>query len=219
MCGRFPQNKNVSRYAEALYPEWQPQEFELVPSWNVSPGRDVLVFHDSYSGHVAELLHWGFLPYWADAKARKPINARVESAATSPYFRHAWKISRCVIPADGWYEWQVTPAGKQPYFIYRADHEPVMMAGLYEVNRHANLTSFAILTVEAEDGLRELHEREPLVLSAEAARQWVRRDLRPDEVAAIALHPLTSAAFAWHKISTRVNNARNDGADLIAPAA
>lgn len=218
MCGRFPQNRRPSRYAEALDQAWQPLPLDLQPSWNVAPGRDVLVFHDDENGHVAELLYWGFLPSWAGPEKKRYINAKVETAATLGYFRRAWQSGRCLVPADGWYEWKVTPKGRQPYYIYRADGEPVLMAGLYETNPHANSTSFAILTMEAKDALRELHDREPLVLSPEAARAWIRRDLPPEEVAAIAQHPLTSRDFAWHTVSPRVNDARNDGADLVAKA-
>jgi len=187
MCGRFPQNKRPSRYETDLDPDWGQTYLEFSPSWNVSPGREVLVFHDNEAGHVAELLHWGFLPYWADAKARRPINARLETAATIPYFRRAWRVGRCVIPADGWYEWKETPAGKVPYFIHRQDEGSIFLAGLYEINRHENTSTFAILTTEAEGALREIHEREPVAFTAEIARQWIRRDLSLREVSELAL--------------------------------
>ncbi len=93
-----------------------------------------------------------------------------------------------------------------------------MMAGLYETNRHEHVTTFAILTTESTGALREIHEREPLVLSAEAGRQWLRRDQGVDEVARLARHTLSSEGFAWHAISIRVNNAKNDGPDLVAPS-
>lgn len=218
MCGRFAQSQPVIHYAKALDPGWKPPPLDMKPVWNMAPGREVLVFHDNDAGHVASFFHWGFLPSWADPGAQKPINARVETAATKPYFRKAWKSGRCLIPADGWYEWKEGERGKQPYFIHRADDEPVLMAGLYEANPHANITSFTILTMESVGALRELHEREPLVLSAEAGKQWIRRDLVPDEIAAVAQSPLTGSQFAWHAVSTRVNNTRNDGAELLLPA-
>ncbi len=216
MCGRFVQAKTVVEYAHAFDPAWTPGPIELQPSWNMAPSRHALVFRDDAHGHVAELLTWGFLPSWADDKARRPINARVETAATSPYFRRAWKAGRCLVPADGWYEWKQTTTGKQPYFIYRADGQPVLMAGLYETNQHANISTFTILTMEAGGDLRKLHDREPLVLSAEAGRQWVRQDLSPADVTDIAKTLLQSGSFAWHTVSTRVNNPRNDMPDLIA---
>ncbi len=216
MCGRFSQGFSETHYTVTLAPEWTQGNLGLQPSWNVSPGREGLVLHDGDGGHVAELMHWGFLPSWADAEATKYINARVETAAQKPYFRDAWKSGRCLIPADGWYQWKETPKGKQPYFIHRVDDEPALMAGLFDTNRQTNITAFVILTMEAEDPLRGLHDREPVVLSAEAGRRWIARDTPLAEIAAIAQHPLASDAFAWHPVSTRVSNVKNDGADLIA---
>ena len=91
----------------------------------------------------------------------------------------------------------------------------MLMAGLYETNTHANITSFAILTTEADNALREVHDRKPVVLTAEAGIQWIRRDLAADQIAAIANNPLIAENFAWHTVSTKVNNTRNDGEELI----
>jgi putative SOS response-associated peptidase YedK len=215
MCGRFSQSQSAIKYAHALDPAWDLSAIELRPSWNLAPSRQALVFHDGEDRRMAELLHWGFLPSWADPKVQKPNNARVETAATKPYFRKAWKSGRCLIPADGWYEWKITDKVKQPYFIHRADDQPILMAGLYEFNEHANITSFAILTTEADNALREVHDRKPVVLSHEAGREWIRRDLAADEIAAISQSPLSAEWFAWHTVSTRVNNTRNDGPELV----
>jgi putative SOS response-associated peptidase YedK len=215
MCGRFSQSQPVIKYAHALDQAWSPAQFEFKPTWNLAPSRQAIAFLDTDSGHAAQLLHWGFLPSWADPKDQKPINARSETAATKPYFRKAWKSGRCLIPADGWYEWKESEKGKQPFFLYRADNQSILMAGLYETNPHANITSFAILTTEADGKLREVHDRKPLVLSSEAGQGWVRKDLPPEEVNALAQMPLTAENFTWHKVSTRVNNASNDGAELV----
>lgn len=195
-----------------------PSPIELHPTWIMAPSRRALVFHDGDAGHLADFIHWGFLPAWADPKGQKPINARVETAAKKPYFRKAWKTGRCLIPADGWYEWNVTDKGKQPYFLHRADGQPMLMAGLYETNPHVNITSFAILTTEADGKLREVHDRKPVVLSAEAGMQWIGQMLAVDGIGAIAQNPLTAESFAWHVVSTKVNNTRNDGAELVVPA-
>jgi putative SOS response-associated peptidase YedK len=195
MCGRFAQSQDVVFYAHALDQGWTPPTLDLKPTWNMAPSRNVLVLHDDETGHVAELLHWGFLPSWADAKARKPINARVETAATSPYFRHAWKFGRCLIPADGWYEWKEHEHGKQPYFIHSATNEPIFMAGLYTTNPQVNITSFAIITTDAKGKLVDIHDREPLVLTPEAGKQWIRRDISPDQVIEIAKQPMKASSF------------------------
>ncbi|MEO6423419.1 MAG: SOS response-associated peptidase, partial [Candidatus Nitrotoga sp.] len=171
MCGRFAQSQPLIHYAHALDPAWVPAPLDLQPTWNLAPGRRALAFRDAEIGLVAELLHWGFLPAWADPAGQKPINARVETAANKPYFRKAWKAGRCLIPADGWYEWLGTAKSKQPYFIHRSDDQPILMAGLYETDSHVNITSFAILTTEADGALRDVHNRKPLVLSAETGKQ------------------------------------------------
>jgi putative SOS response-associated peptidase YedK len=218
MCGRFAQSKPVIEYAHALDPAWEPPPLDLTPTWNMAPSRQVLVFHESKEGRVAEFLRWGFLPSWAEPDAQKPINARVESASSKPYFRHAWKSGRCLIPADGWYEWQVTSHGKQPCFIHRSDNQPVLLAGLYEFNPQVNTRSFTILTTEAKGALREVHEREPLALSSEAGREWIHRDLAAARIKELVSEPLGSEHFSWYAISTRVNSPRNDGPELLTPA-
>jgi len=217
MCGRFAQSQPVIEYAKALDPAWKPEPVELEPTWNMAPSRRSLVFHDGEAGHIVDLFHWGFLPSWAEPKAQKPNNARVETAATKPYFRKAWKSGRCLIPADGWYEWKSSLKSKQPFFLHRADDEPMLMAGLFEINPHLNITSFAMLTTEADGALREVHDRKPVVLSADAGMQWIKRDLSADKIAEIAHNPLTAELFAWHEVSSEVNNAKNDGAVLILP--
>ncbi len=187
------------------------------PTWNMAPSGLALVFHDGENGHVAELLKWGFLPSWAKLDDRKPINARVETAAMSPYFRRAWKSNRCLIPADGWYEWKMTDEGNQPYFIHDVNNQPVMLAGLYETNHHANATTFTILTMQSGGALGQIHEREPLVFSVEAGKRWIRRDLPAHEINKVIQTLLTEESFSWHTVSTKVNSAKNDGPELIRP--
>lgn len=215
MCGRFAQSQPVIHYAHALDPAWTPLALETQATWNMAPSRKALVFCEGEEGRLAELFQWGFLPAWADPTGQKPNNARVETAATKPYFRKAWKTGRCLIPADGWYEWQVSDKGKQPYFLHRADDQPMLMAGLYETNPHANITSFAILTTDADGALREVHDRKPVVLTGAAATQWINRESTMDVVSGIAQRPLSAEWFAWHPVSARVNNARNDGEELV----
>ena len=215
MCGRFAQSQPAIKYARALDPAWDLSGVELKPSWNLAPSRQALVFHDGGSAPMAELLHWGFLPAWADPKAYKPNNARVETAASKPYFRKAWRSGRCLIPADGWYEWKLMDKVKQPYFLHRADNQPMLMAGLFETNPQIGVTSFAILTTDADAALREVHDRKPVVLSPEAGRRWISKDLATDEITELAQAPLNAEHFAWHTVSARVNNPRNDEPELL----
>jgi putative SOS response-associated peptidase YedK len=215
MCGRFAQSQSINNYAKALDPAWVPPALDLHQTWNLAPSRPALVFHGGDDGRMAELFKWGLLPSWADPMAQKPINARLDTAATNPYFRKAWKTGRCLIPADGWYEWKISDQGKIPYFLHRADQQPLLMAGLYEINLHVKVTSFAILTMDADGDLRNVHDRKPVVLSADVATQWLDSKLPADEIAAVAAHAMTSEHFTWHTVSTKVNNPRNDDAGLM----
>lgn len=215
MCGRFAQSQSINNYAKALDPAWVPPALELHQTWNLAPSRPALVFHGGVEGHMAELYKWGLLPSWADPMAQKPINARLDTAATKPYFRKAWKTGRCLIPADGWYEWMDSDQGKIPFFLFRADQQPLLMAGLYENNLHAKVTSFAILTTDADGDLRNVHDRKPVVLAADVANQWLDSKLPADEIAAVAANSLTAESFTWHMVSTKVNNPRNDDAGLV----
>ena len=216
MCGRFSQSKSVQTYAKALDSAWEPDSLDCHPTWNMAPGTKGIVFHETDSGRTASLMNWGFLPGWADpTKGQKPINARVETAASKPYFRKAWKSGRCLIPADGWYEWIAGVRVKQPYFIHSADNQPILMAGLYDFNPHANLTTYAILTTDADNSLREVHDRKPVVLSPEAGKTWINLDLNDAEIQAVVQNEIKADGFSWHAVSTKVNNARNDGADLV----
>jgi putative SOS response-associated peptidase YedK len=216
MCGRFAQSQPAIHYAHALDPAWE-LSFDFQPTWNLAPSRQALIFRDEGSGHMADLLHWGFLPAWADPQGQKPINARVETAYNKPYFRKAWKSGRCLIPADGWYEWKQGEKAKVPYFLHRADDQPILMAGLYDHNPHANVTSFCILTTEADGSLREVHDRKPLVLSREAGEEWITPNLDPAEILEVAQSPQSAEWFDWNTVSTRVNNARNNGPELLEP--
>jgi len=205
MCGRFAQSEPAVKYARMLDPTWDLSSIDLQPSWNLAPGRQALVFYDDQSAHTAELLHWGFIPAWAETNSYKANNARVETAATKPYFRKAWKSGRCLIPADGWYEWQLLNKQlfnkvKRPFFIHRADNQPMLMAGLFESNPHVGVTSFAVLTTDADNSLREVHHRKPVVLSAESGLQWIKPSLANDEIDELAQASLSADHFAWHTV-------------------
>lgn len=215
MCGRFSQSQPTQKYAEAVDPAWQPESLLFQPTWNLAPGRQAQVFTFDGNEYHASPMHFGFLPAWAEATAQKSNNARVETAASKPYFRKAWKTGRCLIPADGWFEWQASLKSKQPFYLYRADHEPILMAGLCETNPHLGVTSFAILTTDADGDLRQVHDRKPIVLSAELAKAWMKPNLDTDAITEISHSSLSADNFAWHAVSTQVNNARNDGADLV----
>lgn len=198
MCGRYsasrPPDLTEEAFAAARVDEPPP------PSWNVAPTDPVSVVLAGESGRELRTFTWGLVPAWAkDARiASKLINARAETVATK--FRAALLRRRCLVPADGWYEWR----DKRPYFVH-ADR-PIAFAGIYE-----NAT-FSIITTAAAGDIAWLHDRMPVVLAPDEWAEWL--DVGNDDVVPL-LHP--RAGFATHPVSRDVSNVRNDGPSLVLP--
>jgi putative SOS response-associated peptidase YedK len=179
MCGR---------YASFLPPEAIARFFRTVnplpnlpPSWNVAPTQQAMVArrHSETGDRYLDLLKWGLVPYFTtDLKpARRPINARAETVATSSMFRGALAKRRCLVPAGAFYEWRTEPTGKQPYAIARTDGDPLVFAGLWEAWRYPDgeiLRTFTIITTAANATIAELHERMPVILVSLRPRRSVR---------------------------------------------
>jgi putative SOS response-associated peptidase YedK len=218
MCGRYaaflPAEAIVALFrTSGAVPNW-------APTWNMAPTRDapVVRLHPESRERRLDLLRWGLLPSWAkDAKSvRQPINARSETLATSPMFRDAFARRRCLVPADAFYEWQAANGAKLPWAIARADGQPMVFAGLWEGWRGSDGTvirSFTIVTTSANEALRPLHERMPVVLEPSDWPLWLgETDGNPNE----AMRP-SGAAFRTWRVGTAVNNVRNDTPRLLEP--
>ncbi len=164
-------------------------------------------------------MRWGLVPRWAKDPAigAKMINARAETIADKPSFRTAFRHHRCLIPADGFYEWRATASGKQPVHVGSPDGAPFGFAGLFERWLAADgtvLDTCTILTTNANELLRPIHERMPVIVAPAHYARWL--DAANLDVADLFV-PYPSAQTAWHPVSTRVNAVRNDDASLIAP--
>ncbi|MGE0000533.1 MAG: SOS response-associated peptidase [Fimbriimonadaceae bacterium] len=166
MCGRyafFQEHEELERLLGRLDP------LELEPRYNLSPTQLGLVAMQNGERRL-ELMPWGLLPAWA-TKGGPMINARWESAAEKPYFRSAWKSRRCAVPASGWFEWKEEGGAKQPYFARQKDGTAMLFAGLWEDGKE--WTGYAILTKDAEPGLREVHDRMPVILGPREVDIWL----------------------------------------------
>lgn len=209
MCGRFTQ---TYRWAEivALYKLMEETAPALHCSWNVAPTHDagVITFEDG--AEKWRQMRWGLVPRWAKDPSigAKLINARAETLAEKPAFRHALKSRRCVVPISGFYEWQRLGRGKQPYFVSGTGGRPQFLAGLWE--SWNDLLTFTIITVPANDALTPMHDRMPAILSAEAAQAW----LKTGDTS--LLKPAPSESLTFWRVSTRVNSPANNDAGLIA---
>ena len=172
-------------------------------------------------GREAAFMKWGLIPFWAkDPKiGSRMINARAETVAEKPAFRNALKKRRCLVLADGYYEWQKTPVGKRPFRIVMRSGEPFAFAGIWETWKDLQgnvIPSCTIITTAANDFLSPIHDRMPVILPREKEELWL--DTGLDDPAALTgiLTPFSDEALDAYEVSTLVNYARNDGPDVIA---
>ena len=196
----------------------------LPARYNIAPTQDVTVVRPAKEGQGRELalLRWGLVPRWADSPkiGYRMINARAETVATKPAFRAAFRARRCLIPADGFYEWRKEGTQKQPYRIGRQDGEVFALAGLWEHWQGPDgevIDSCTIIVTAANDLLRPIHDRMPVILDPADFDVWLEGGPEAANAAAALLRPYPSGALAAYPVSTRVNSPKNDDAGLIAP--
>lgn len=226
MCGRYV----LVSSQEALVARFGIEEVRtepLAPRYNVAPSLDVYAVVEHQERRRLGALRWGFVPRWARALrgSPQPINARIETLTTSRMFVESARRRRCLLPADGFYEWRQRGEGqsKQPYHLAPADGKPLAFAGIWSLWRDPQaepdalpLATAAIVTTEARGGLEDIHPRMPVILPPGRWDDWLRPDDEVDELlaelAAATPPPLTLTA-----VSSRVNAVRNDGPELLQP--
>jgi putative SOS response-associated peptidase YedK len=220
MCGRFTLRTQLSRLIEHF--ELDAEAVRQLPlfdaRYNIAPTQEILVVRQFDRRRKPDMMRWGLVPSWSkDPKSGPPlINARSESLAEKPTFRVALRQRRCLIPADGFYEWQKVGAPKQPYYIHRSDGEPFAFAGLWEQwDRGPIIESCTIVTTAANSRLRQLHDRMPVILTPQDYAAWLNPDTDDPKLLAHLLAPAPDDEVAFQPISTRVNNVRNDDAACI----
>ncbi len=243
MCGR---------YASSRKPEDLVEEFEvdmvtdktLEADYNVAPTKDVYAVLDRVPRDSPEqtpperrltIVRWGLVPSWAKETAigNRMINARMETLAEKPAFKRAFAKRRCLLPADGYYEWYPTQQKgksgkplKQPFFIRPADGGVLAMAGLYEIWRNkevaedadgAFLWSATVITTTAEDDLGKIHDRMPMIVEPDRYSAWLDPGVSEADELRKLLVPAAPGRLAAYPVSTSVNNVRNNGRELLDP--
>lgn len=191
--------------------------------FNIAPSQEILAIRQ-LKGQPREiaLLQWGLIPSWMKEEdiATHFINARLESAAEKPVFRHAFKYRRCLIPANGFYEWKKTPTGKQPFYIRHTDQLPLGLAGLWEHWESKTgrvLESCTILTTNANSLLNPIHTRMPVILSPEKFTDWLDPNQTNVEYLKQLLNSPPSVVLTTYPISKQINNPIYNAPDNIAP--
>ena len=220
MCGRFTISLPTADVALAFGVTETAKP--VSPSFNVAPGMSVPVVVDEGSGRRLDSFRWGLVPSWAKdlAVGYKMINARAETLAEKPAFRRAFRDRRCLILADGFYEWKAEGTRKRPYYIRMKDAALFAFAGLWEVwtpPEGEPVRSCAIVTTEANAFMKPLHHRMPVILPAEAQGPWLDPSNHDVESLKALLLPLPEDALAAHPVSAEVNSPRNDGPRNVLP--
>lgn len=222
MCGRFAQFSDPEALAQRLEAELVGQP--PAPRYNIAPGGPVLACRTRPDG-CRELrpLHWGLIPSWAKDRRTgyRMINARAETAAEKPAFRAAFRARRCLVPADGFYEWQASAHGKQPWYFTRHDGDPLCFAGLWEhwtdPEGGEQVESTTILVTSANARVGQVHDRMPVILEPEAQARWLDPRLQARAPLQGLLRPCADALLRAHPVCRRVNRPGEDDPALIRP--
>ena len=220
MCGRYAITSAPEAIRKLFGFAEQPN---FPPRYNVAPTQPIPIVRLDHGARRFALVRWGLIPGWVDDPKTFSlvINARADNVNTKPAFRSAMRYRRCLIPADGFYEWQSLGSGpKRPHYIHRGDGEPFAFAGLWEVWSGPNgeeLESAAIVTTDANRTLKPLHHRMPVILPPDTFEMWLDTRNVDAETASALLVPASDSLLEAHPVSLAVNKHANDDASLISP--
>ena len=220
MCGRFTMATNPEALEERFHAHLSTEA--AVPTYNAAPSQAQLTILNDHTDAIVRAA-WGFVPAWADGRPDvKPlINARAETVATKPFFRDAFKRRRCLVFADGFYEWKRAGRGKVPYRIALKTEEPFAFAGLWSPVHDAQgevQPTFAILTTEANALVAQIHTRMPVILREQDEKDWLNPSLALAAAQAL-LVPLPAALLMAYEVSPKVNSPTYNSLDLLQPVA
>lgn len=245
MCGRFVSARKRLELLEEFAVERDAVAADRNPDYNVAPTKRIYAVLSHKPGREGEqdqpsadhpqrelrLLRWGLVPSWAKdvSGGSRMINARSETVAVKPAFRAAFARRRCLIPADGYYEWMTEGKVKQPFYIYRTDGGILAFAGIYELWRDKSVPddheqawywSASIITTDATDDIGRIHDRTPMVIAPDRWADWLDPANNEKELLHATMRPATlsdGGGLTSHRVATTVNSVRNNGPELIEP--
>ena len=222
MCGRYTLTTDLGAVAHRFGVRMLDEAIGThAPRYNIAPTQAVIVVNDDGTRHLTEM-RWGLIPSWAKDPAigNRMINARAETVATKPAFRAALRKRRCLIPADGFYEWQPAGRRKQPVYIALKSREPFGFAGLWEswdAPEGEEIRTCTIITTEANELLKPIHDRMPVILMREAEAVWLDPAIQEPARLLPLLTPYPAQEMEANPVSTKVNNPATDGSACIEP--
>jgi putative SOS response-associated peptidase YedK len=220
MCGRFTLTVPAHEIEEA-FGLFEGLDSAMMPRYNIAPTQQVLALRSDEAGKHYVSLRWGLVPFWADDLkiGARLLNARADGIATKPAFRAALKRRRCLVLADGFYEWRTEGKAKLPFHIHRRDRKPFAFAGLWERWDKGDkpVESCTIVTTDANDFMKPLHDRMPVILDPKDYDGWLSPTEEPAKVVEL-LRPTADAGYEMTAVSPKVNNARFEGPECLEPA-
>lgn len=223
MCGRFvffELNYFIRQLHQYELPFIQEQEIDFAANYNIAPETDIITLLSDHSKYTLTLAHWGLIPHWAKAMPKvRPINARAETLAIKPYFRHMLNRTHCIIPASGFYEWKPTSQKKkQPYYIHQKNGNPMAFAGLWDIWKAdasaPPIVSCTIITTDANREMKFVHDRMPVILEPEHWKKWLEAGTPG---AGELLRPAKDGSLDIYPVSTKINNPQYIQHDSIEP--
>ncbi|KQC08312.1 MAG: hypothetical protein APR54_00505 [Candidatus Cloacimonas sp. SDB] len=214
MCGRFALYSSfaaIKEYADILF-----ELGKLDPNYNIAPGQIIPTIVKNKDGNLLEPARWGLVPFWAKDPqiGYKMINARAETVAEKPSYRAAFKYRRCLIPANGFYEWR--KPDKQPFFVHLKDRELFTFAGIWEdwsSDDGSQIRTCSIITTEPNEIMGQIHNRMPVILSRQKEMDWLSNNNKNELLA--LLQPYDSEEMSMYEISKAVNSPKNNGQELL----
>lgn len=224
MCGRISQARDLMDYYEGIGLPADEIFHRMPPPrrFNVSPGTDVLAIHALDDRIQDDAIRWGYHTKWAKEKKIPPaVNATIEKAKTG-YWSGLWKRGRAIVPADGWYEWTGEKGNKQPWFIKHKSGNPIFIAALTgyrpDVEEDQPHGGMALVTTESEGGMLDVHDRRPIVLSAEDAKMWIDLSWSSEQMLELVRSSsLPPDEFEWYQVTREVNKAGNQSPAMVEP--
>ena len=221
MCGRYQVSTPVEDIARRFDATLTEEAARLGPRYNVAPTLPVPVVRVRHEARELAALTWGLVPNWSnDLSGIKAINARADTIFEKAMFRTAIRRRRCLIPADGFYEWQQRPDGKQPWHIGMLDGSLFAFGGIWEYWAREGaepVVSCAIVVTEANELMARIHDRMPVIVAPDDYSRWLDPELRDPAEIGRMLAPYPADEMKAYPISTRVNDVRNDGPELVQP--
>ena len=221
MCGRYV-IEDYQELSERLVQVPLRYDFDVRSNWNAAPTQTLPVVVEEGDEWVVKGMHWGLIPKWTKPGQRPkvmPINARSETVTEKPMFKSLMKQRRCIVPANGFYEWEKRAGGKQPWFIHPDGQDLFLFAGLWDEAAAGPdgepVQSFTILTTAANDQMERLHDRMPVALEDDIVPDWLDRDESEPEPLVHLLSSTSDQRIAMHEVSKAVNSPKNNTPDLL----